>query len=174
MADYMDPIQVQTPGIDPRYASLAMKQRQKAEDYAAQIPEMAAKGRGLIAQKTSGQLSAANRNIDQSTNARGAYYSGQRISKRAGAAGAAAQQVGQQTMQMNQGLTDNLQRLQDQGIQSGFGMAGVSQDIGDLYGGAQSNAMADALARMQNNDKALGGLGSGVGSVMGAYLGNRG
>lgn len=174
MADYMDPVNVKTPGVDPRYANLAFTQRQNAQDYAGAMPDMAARGRNLIAQNTNDQLTAANRGIDKGANARGMYYSGSRLGKRAQAAGLAGQQVGQQTAKMQQGMSDTLQNLQNQGIQSGFGMAGVSQDIGDLYGGTQYNSMADALARMQNDNAAYKGAGQGIGAVAGSYFGNRG
>ncbi len=75
---------------------------------------------------------------------------------------------------MQKGMTDTLQSLQDSGVQSGLGEAGIYQDMGDLFGGANSNSMSNALQRMQLENQQSANTWGGIGSMAGGYLGSRG
>lgn len=167
--DLVANIGAQGPTIDPRYSALQKSQIKQSKDFRTSIPKQ---GNALM----TGKMDAAKEELAQRIsgvrgdyNSRGLLFSGMRSGEEAAARGDYAANVAGQRAEVNQGLLDTSNQMDDRAIDTGFGMAGLGTDAGAQQTLADARIQAEKEARnaRQGNEVAKG-LGGGIGALAGA------
>jgi hypothetical protein len=160
------------PNIDPRYQELENEQNQLAGNYAGNLQQnqndLANQSLASIKQ----QLGDTIKGVKANTNASGLLYSGMNTGGQLAARQNAGLQGAQAVEGANQTGLNNLNSLQQNAINTGFGIAGQGNPSAQMGLSSQGNAIQNALNNSAVNTSFVNSLGQGVGSAAGGLIGS--
>lgn len=169
LSELQNSVGAEPPKIDDRYKALQTKQIGQAKDFRTSIPKRASSLMTSKLDAAKDELAQRISGIREGYNSRGLLYSGMRAGEEAGARGDYAANVAQQRAELNQGLLDTANQMEDRAIDTGFGMAGMGSDLGaqNTLTNARLQAEKEA-ANTRRGTEIAKGFGGGIGQLAGA------
>lgn len=157
--------------VDDRYKILQQAQIEQANKFRADMPNMA--NSLMLSERENSRKALASKMIDvnRSSNRRGLLYGGSRLAGRAGAATESAQGLQQKRGDINLKLSSVADSMQNQAIETGFGITGAGQNALSAQDAANRQSLAAQLGERQDYFKGLGNavgqFGEGIGTAFG-------
>lgn len=159
---------VKTPTQDPRYsADVYEGQRKLAKDFRANLPQYQNTLFNNAAKESRQNLAKSLVDTKKSYNSRGLLRSGMRQGAELGQRGQAAYDLNKRAMEINSGLSDTADMLEDAYTNTGLGTAGVSAGSGGLLTGYE-NSLNNYLNEQNLYQRLYGSIGGGIGSLLGS------
>lgn len=160
------------PTVDDRYKVLQQQQLGQLQKFRSNLPGMAdnlmfgerENSRQALAQQMTG--------IDRNANKRGLLYGGQRLANRSQAATESVKGLQQKRVDINSKLNNVADTMQNQAIETGFGIAGAGQNAMSAQDAAARKDLASQLSERQDYFKGLAGAFGNIGEGIGAAFGS--
>ena len=160
----------QIPGIDPRYQqSVLQGQKNLATQFRSNLPKYQDELGNQFEKSAKQQLAENTKGIKKDFNSRGLLRSGGRMGAEAKAAAQTGYDVAKGRYDINQTLADQADTLENNYINSAYGIAGVNPQIGGgLLQNAQ-NSLNNQIASNQAMQDIYSGAGKGLVSIFSKY-----
>lgn len=161
------------PAVDTRYPEVQKQQLESAKRFRDSIPLYA---KSLMAGKEQAgrrELASSLVNADKAANRRGLLYGGTRAKARTDARQKNAQELASQRAELNQGLGGVADKLEQNAIDTGFGMAGQGQQASSAQQATDMTALERRMREGMRSDESTSDFISSLGGLVGKAAGSK-
>lgn len=166
----MDMTAPKAPTTDPNYQALLDKQKGIASDFRKNLPQYGQTLGNQFEQQSRQQLAGSLKSTDQDFNRRGLLYSGARIGNEAGQQAQNASDISAGKQQINSGLLNQANQLDQNALQTASGVAGLNTGQYQVQVQQDVQSLANQISNLQASTQAQAGLMGGLSSVAGLGL----